>query len=201
MPGKRKEPPKTTNELLDRFKKASVDKERVSLGDLLDAVGKRSFGPLLLFAGIIMSAPGISDIPSVPTTVGIFVLIVSGQILFGRDHFWLPGWLLRRSVSSKRLLKLAASKWVRRPAAWVDKFVTERLRIFAGPKSSYIVALITTILALIAPITELVPLSGVGVGAAILCFGISLIAHDGLMNLIGLAISVITTTLAISVAL
>jgi hypothetical protein len=54
-----------------------------------------------------------------------------------------------------------------------------------------------TVLALISPITELVTLSGMGVGAAVTTFGISPIARDGAMTLIGLLISAVTITLAL----
>jgi hypothetical protein len=191
------DPPRTVEGLLDRFKEAAEDRDRVSLDHLMDAVGRRSFGPLLLLAGLVLSVPGISDIPSVPTMAGLFILIISIQILFGRDHFWLPGWLLRRSISSKRVRKMSEGKWARRAAEGIDGFVTERLRIFAGPKADHVVAGVCTLLSLVAPITELVPLSGIGVGAAMLAFGLSLIARDGLMTLIGFAISAVTVTLAL----
>jgi hypothetical protein len=189
--------PKTVNELLDCFDKAAGEHERVSLDNLMDAIGRRSFGPLLMLAGLVLSVPGISDIPSVPTMAGLFILIISVQILFGRHHLWLPGWLLRRSISGKRMKKVANGKRTRRVAQWVDDFVVERLRMFAGPRANHLVALVCSVLALVAPLTEFVPLSGIGIGVAMLCFGISLIARDGLMALIGFAISFVTLTLAI----
>jgi hypothetical protein len=195
--GEDKEQPKTVNELLDRFEEVAADGDEVSLDDLMDAIGRRSFGPLLMLAGLVLSAPGISDIPSVPTMAGIFILIISVQILFGRGQFWLPGWLLKRSLKSERVKKISSGKWVRRVAKWIDGFVVERLQVIAGTRANYVVAIVCTILALIAPITEFVPLSGIGVGAAMLSFGISLIARDGLMALIGFGISAVTTSLAV----
>jgi hypothetical protein len=193
----KQDPPKSMNAVLDRFEQAAAEKEEVSLENLMEAVGRRSFGPLLLLAGIVLSAPGISDIPSVPTIVGTFILLVSVQILFGRKDFWLPGWLLQRTVSCKRLEKMASSKWIRKPAAAVDRFTVERLRPLAGPRMNVVIAAVTTVLALVSPITELVPLSSMGVGAAVTAFGISLVARDGLMAVIGLALSGTTVTLAL----
>lgn len=184
-------------EMLDRFETLAEDEDEVSVDGLLGAVGRRSFGPLLLLAGIVLSAPGISDIPGTPTILGVFILVVSLQILFGREEVWLPGWMLRRTLSGERLKKMASSKWIRRPAGWVDSFVTERLRFLAGPRMNRVVAAATTILALISPVTEFIPLSSMGVGAAVVAFGISLIAKDGLMTLIGLAISAVTVSLAL----
>jgi hypothetical protein len=191
-----RDPPESMTEMLDRFEEAAGRESEVPVEHLLQAVGRRSFGPLLLFAGIVLSAPGISDIPSVPTVTGMFVLLVSGQILFGRTEIWLPRWLLRRKVGSERLERLAGSRWTRGPAAWVDRFSSERLKALAGPRMNRIVAAVTTVLALVSPATEVVPLSGMGVGAAIVAFGVSLIARDGLMALIGLILSAATVALA-----
>lgn len=183
--------------MLDRFEELAEDQEKIPVGDLMDAVGRRSFGPLLLMAGIVMAAPGISDIPGVPTLTGIFVLIVCVQILCGREDFWLPGWLLRCKISQKLLKKLSSSTFSRGAAKGIDRFVTERLEFLAGPGSNYMVAAVCTALAVLSPLTELVPLSGIGVGMAFVAFGISLVARDGLMTLIGFAISAVTIGLAI----
>lgn len=184
-------------QMLDRFEQVAEGKEKISLDDLMGAVGRRSFGPLLLLAGMVLSAPGISDIPGVPTILGLFLLLVSVQILIGRKEFWLPRWLLRRTVTSKRLKKMTGSKWIRKPAGAVDWFTVERLKFLAGPAMQGVIAGVTTMLALISPITELVPLSSMGVGAAVIAFGISLVARDGLMALTGLVISGVTVTLAL----
>lgn len=189
--------PETVEEVLDCFEEAAEDSDQVSVDELMDSIGRRSFGPLVLMAGIVMSAPGVSDIPGVGITVGIFVGLVAGQMAFGRDHFWLPRWLLRRKISSSKLRKISESKWVRRPAGWIDRVVTERLELFTGPKASRVVAALCLILAIACPMTEFVPLSGVGVGAALTAFGLSLVARDGLMTLIGSAITAATLVIVI----
>jgi hypothetical protein len=163
---------------------------------MMEAIGHRSFGPLILLAGIVLSAPGISDIPSVPTITGIFVGIVAGQMVYGHEEFWLPAWLLRRSVGSERMIKLTGSKWMRKPAGFIDRFVTRRLDLLAGPRTNRAVALVCLLLAFATPLTEFVPLSGMAVGAALFAFGISLVARDGLMALFGFLFSAATLLLA-----
>lgn len=187
--GEEKTPPKSLRELLDRIEAVAEEKEEVSMEEIMEAVGRRSFGPLLLLVGVVAAAPGVGDIPGVPTVLGLFVLMVSVQLLFGRKDFWLPQWMLKRSVSSGRLKKMAGSKWVRKPATWVDKAVTERLEVFTGPKATYAIAIACTIMALVLPLTEVVPLSTTVLSLALVAYGVSLIARDGLMALIGFAIS------------
>src|SRR5690606_19347672 len=79
--------PENLEQLLERIEQADDDAGgRVSVGALLDAVGHRSFGAILLAAGLFTVLPGPADIPGVPTLVGVLVLLVSGQILLRQDH-------------------------------------------------------------------------------------------------------------------
>ena len=79
--------------------------------------------------------------------------------------------------------------------------MTERLKPLAGPRMNVVVAAVATALAILSPLTEVVPLSSMGVGAAVVAFGISLIARDGLMALIGLLIAAATVALVLAAAL
>jgi hypothetical protein len=195
----KKSQPKTLNELLDRIDEAEEEKAgEVPLDSVMDAVGRRSFGPQLLLAGVVIAAPGVGDIPGVPTIIGLFILLVSGQLLFGRERFWMPQWLLRRAVSKEKLKKMTGSKWVRRPAKWVDAVVKERLTMFIG---SWPIALASSVIALASPLTEFVPMGSVGLGIAILAFGVALIARDGVMALTGYVLAALTLGLAIIAAL
>jgi len=168
-------------ELLDVVER-SVEKEKdVSLGDVLDKVGHRSFGPLLLLAGLFMAAPGIGDIPGVPTSLGIFVLLVAGQMLFRRKYFWLPQWLLNRAVSDKTLCK--AIGWLRKPARYIDQVVKARLGGLTNNLGALAIAVTCVTIALATPLMEVVPMSANVAGVAIAAFGVALVAHDGVVAL------------------
>src|SRR5690606_8878052 len=81
--GDKKTAPKSVIELLDRISEVAEESEEPSFEEVMHAVGRRSFGPLLLFVGVVTVAPGVGDIPGVPTVMGFFVLLVSVQLLFG----------------------------------------------------------------------------------------------------------------------
>lgn len=181
--GNRK-PPRSLDELLDRFDEAADKSDKVSLDQLMDEVGRRSFGPLLLLGGLIMCAPVVGDIPGVPILLGLFVLLVAVQLLVGRKHFWLPKWLLNRSVASEKLKK-TTGKWLRRPAKFVDRFLGKRLRFLTGPWGARAMAIASALLALTTPIAEFIPFSANGIGLGICLFGLALIAQDGLFALVG----------------
>jgi len=189
--------PKNLNDLLDKIRDTADGGDRVSLDEIMDAVGRRSFGPLLLLAGVFVSAPGIADIPGVPTVIGLFVLIISIQLVFGGDHFWLPGWLLKRRIKSKTIEKMTTSKWVRKPAKFVDHLLKERLCSLTGRPAMVIIAMVCVLTMLVMPLTEVVPLSANVVGASLVAFGLALMANDGLMTLLGFVISAAAVTFAI----
>ena len=75
-------------QMLQQLCDAATD-ERVSVDAMLEAVGRRSFGPLILLAGLVTLSP-VGDIPSVPTMVAVLVLLLSTQLLWGRSSFLAP---------------------------------------------------------------------------------------------------------------
>lgn len=180
-------------ELLDQIDEARDGEASVSLDQILDAVGRRSFGPLLVVAGLIVLAPVIGDIPGMSTIMGVFVAMVAVQIVLGRDHVWLPQWMLQRSVQSSRLAKPIG--WLRKPARWIDGLTRPRLQALVGGMASRVVAGICLGVAAVMPLMEVVPFSANAAGLVLVVFGLALIASDGLMALIGAIVSVGTLVL------
>ena len=170
-------------QLLDRLDEVAQEGERTSVGAIMELASRRFFGSVLLVAGLTTLAPIIGDIPGVPTTIGVLVFAVAIQMLFGRERFWLPRWVLNRSVSSARLHK--ALTWMRRPARWVDRVVRPRLTFLASGPATYLIALACLLIAAAMPAMELVPFSANAAGAGLTIFGLALIARDGVMALVG----------------
>src|SRR5690606_39198204 len=113
--------------------------------------------------------------------------------------FWLPQWLLKRSVPSKKLKK-TADKWLRRPARAIDRVLQKRLQFFTNDPGAKAIAVASVLLALATPVAEFIPFSANGIGLAIAIFGLALIAHDGLIALLGWAVMAATVVLATWVA-
>jgi hypothetical protein len=176
-------------ELLDALEKLAAKKDNISLRNVVEEVGHRSFGPLLLFAGLVMAAPGIGDIPGVPTGVGIFTLLVAGQMLLQRHHVWLPAWLLKRSVSDERLEK--AVGWIRTPARYLDFVVKKRWVALTNNAGAVAISAACSAIALFTPFMEIVLFAANIAGAAIATFGLSLIAHDGVLALVAFVLTAI----------
>ena len=71
--------PTNMQQLLEQIRESAAGAGRVSVNDILNGVGERSFGPVVLVAGLITLAPLIGDIPGVPTILGLVVLLTLGN--------------------------------------------------------------------------------------------------------------------------
>ncbi|HYE42463.1 MAG TPA: exopolysaccharide biosynthesis protein [Caulobacteraceae bacterium] len=168
---------------------------RVTMGEVMECVGERSFGPLLVLPGIAALTP-LGLVPALPTAIALVVILIAGQLAIGRKSFWLPRFLLERSVKSDRFHK--SMRVARKPATWVDRLVRPgRFDVVAGRRASRGVALACCVTALAIPPLELVPF-GVGApAAAITAFGLGLTSRDGLFVIAGLLASAATVTLVL----
>ncbi|MCB2427651.1 exopolysaccharide biosynthesis protein [Methylophaga pinxianii] len=194
-----KEQPVTDlEELFDCIGEAAAQNthEKVSIDSIMDMIGRRSFGPLLLLAGLIILAPVIGDIPGVPSIMGMFIFLVAIQLLIGQEHFWLPNWLLQRAVPADKLIK--AVEWLRKPAHYIDKLIRPRLPLFVNGIAKYLIAVVCILIALMLPFMEVIPFSANAGGLALVAFGLALIARDGLLALFSFILTGLTVWLIIA---
>ena len=179
-----REEPHDLEQLLDRLSEAGAEAEgKISLEEAVEAVGRRSFGPLLLLAGLIAASP-LSGIPGLPTTVAVLVMMVGVQMLVGRKHFWLPRWVLERRISTKKFCK--ALSFMRPAARGVDRFLRPRLTVLTRGAGTYVIATICVLIAMTMPPLEILPFLATIAGIALTAFGLALIAHDGLLFIVAL---------------
>ena len=176
--------------LLELIGSVRAEQAAVRLGAVLDMVGRRSFGPLLLVAGLIVMAPLIGDIPGVPTVVGVFVFLVTLQLLLGRTHFWLPEWLLARRIPRSSLHKAIA--WMMPAARFIDRFLRPRLTGLVNGGARFGLAVLAMLVSLLMPVMEFIPFSANAAGLTLTVYGLALIARDGLLALIAFALTGLT---------
>lgn len=158
-------------------------------------MGRKSFSPVVVFAGLVMLAPGVGDIPGVPVLLGLIIILVATQMLLGRDHPWLPDWIERRSVRPKHVQK--AVGWLRRPARWVDGWSRPRLTWAVRGAGMASIAVGCILVSALTPLMEVVPFSAGLAGLVITAFGVALIAQDGLIALISMVTAVGTVVLVL----
>lgn len=158
----------------------------VSVDEIVETFGQRSFGPLLLLSGLLGMTP-VSAIPTAPTILAILTILIAGQMVFGREAIWIPRFLGRLSVKAERVKK--AVKVSRKPAHVVDRVVCPRLHALTTPIADRLVALVCVIVALAVPPLELLPFAAFIPSLAIFTFGLGLVARDGVVVLVALLIS------------
>lgn len=144
---------RTLHEVLRRMATASED-TTVCVEQLMDTIGQRSFGPLLLAPSLIVAWP-LRGIPGVPTVSGLIMALIAAQMLIGRQVVWMPRALRHRRVNRRRLEKAVAFLY---PAARVaDGFVRPRLVLFTYPPFNRIIAAICIVNSLFTPPLEAPP--------------------------------------------
>lgn len=187
--------PANMEQLLDRLEVGAEDRVYVSIGEMMDFVGRRTFGPVVLLVGIILVTP-LSGVPGMPTLMGLLMLITLGQILLGRKHFWLPTWVVNREISVKSLQQ--GLKWLRRPARRIDSVIRPRLTLFVRGPGLYVMALGCMVIAGVMPATEIVPFSSSIAGVALVAFGLAMISKDGLLALFAWGVSLTAPIMLVS---
>ena len=77
--------------------------ETVTIADLLNAVGRRAYGPVLLLLGFISISP-LSIVPGANWLIALVTLIFALQIVIGLKYPWLPRRALDFSFPRKHLV-------------------------------------------------------------------------------------------------
>jgi hypothetical protein len=180
------EQPHSLDEVIDRVIEKTGG-ERVSLGEILESLGTSAYGPALLAVSVISMLPPISVTPGLPVVTGTLILLLSIQLLVHRPYPWLPKWVLRFSFSREKLTKVAdrARPWAKR----LNRLIGPRLQFLVGPPFLNVIAVICIVLAVMVFVLSPLPAGENIPAAAVLFFGLALTARDGLLALIGLAVT------------
>lgn len=176
---------KTLREVVDRLCIAG-DGDEVSVQDILDTLGKRSFAPLLLVPSVLLVSP-LSGVPGAGTFGAILMALISAHLVMGWERLWLPGFVLRGHVSRERMTK--AARFLRPATAFIDRLVGPRLTFLTHGFFPRIIGLICLGIALVMPPLELVPMANSIAASAIAGFALALVTHDGLLVILALLIA------------
>lgn len=180
----RRPPPRTQTlcEVVDQLMRVGC-RHDVTIGEILDQVGQRSYGPLLLVPGLLIASP-LSAIPGLSMLGGTCIALVAGQILINRRHPWIPEFVRNRRIGRRRLK--SAGRWLGKVARLVDRVTGPRLEFLTRGAATKAVAAICLVMAAAIPPLELVPMAGSSIGAVIVVYSLALTAQDGLLVLVAL---------------
>lgn len=172
--------------LLNEIRDAAEQSEKVSLKDILEAVGTRAYGPLLLVPGLLALAP-TGAIPGMSIITGTIILVVATQLLIGRDKPWLPKRTLDFSFSKETLID--ALDRGKPYAKRIDSVLKPSLLQFTRFPATRIIALAAMAIAATMYPLALVPFAVAIPSTAIVLFALGLTAHDGRLILAGFTIA------------
>jgi hypothetical protein len=156
--------------------------EEMTLQDLMDGLGERSFGFVLLLFGVLSA---IAIVPGLATITAIPLLFFGLQMFVGYRTPWLPKFISERSFAKADLLgtvqrAVPAMRWVETICRPRLLFLTGR---FAERLLGILVFVLAAVIALPGPGTNFMP------GVAIAFMAIAIIERDGLLVLIGMLVS------------
>ena len=158
-------------------------RERISVGDLLAALGDRAIGALMFF----FAAPNILPVPpGVSTLLGAPLLFLSAQLMLGMRP-WLPGVVTRRAISRDDLAAL-----VRRIVPWLakaERLLKPRVPVLVRPPVEYVVGLVCLVLAAILMLP--IPLGNTLPALSISLLALGVLERDGVWICIGLLASAV----------
>ncbi len=182
-------PRRRTTELL-RDALEAHDTDRISLEALLEPLRSRAYGFVLL----LLAVPNFIPVPvGIGGVMGVLVVALGLEMLFGLEHPWIPRRLRARTMSraslgrfldrieplTRRLEKLCKPR--------LERLTRQPLTIASG----LVMILIGMLLALPIPFTNYV------FGAMLLAFAIALVERDGaLLLLVWIATAIVLTVSA-----
>ncbi len=172
------------------------DRIKVTLGDLIDLAGERSFG----FLFVLLSFPSALPIPAPGYSVpfGIVMLLLAGQLVVGKNEPWFPKkWRSQGfEVAKVRQVLKMGLPWLRRIESISRPRLTQVCTSLPGRK---VIGLAIALMS----ISMMIPIPGTNTLPAIGIFvtGFGLLDDDGAISLGGLALCVCGFILSSSILL
>jgi hypothetical protein len=172
------------SEVLDHLE-TSLHGDSVTMGEVVEALGHKSFASLMLIFSLISASPA-SAIPGITAMVAAIVFILAVQMILGRECVWLPQFVQRRRMPRSKLC--TGIGWLRRPVAFVERFLKARFTFLLHRPWLFLPLALIVVLTLFMPFMEVVPTSGSIASAVIASFAAGLLTRDGALVVVSLVV-------------
>lgn len=178
------DPAQTTsvNQIVDRLARLA-DQDRVAVAKIIEVFGTQSFLPVLMVPALLVVSP-LSGIPLFSSLCGITIAAISLQMVAGREHLWLPQFVVKRSLEGKRARE--AIDKLHGVASWLDNHSRDRFQPLLRWPGRKLIQTLCLFCGAAMPFLEIVPFSSSILGTAVLLFATSLLLKDGIFAVFGL---------------
>lgn len=181
-----------TSDILHEFLDGDGD-ERLTLGGLMDAMGDRAYGMLLLIFALPNMLP--LGIPGLTSVLGTPLFVFAAQLAVGRPTPWIPEWLANRSASRAQVLPIA-----KRFLPYLDraeKLLRPRWPVLTGPVGERVIGAVCFLLGVIIALP--IPLGNILPSFAVSILALAVLERDGIAAAIGHALSLLSLAVVFTV--
>ena len=162
----------------------------VTVGEIVHRFGRRAFGALLFF----FSAPNWLPLPPGSSTfLALPLVLLTPQVALGVQGPWLP-----RFIDDREMKRAELAKGIRKLIPTLRRIETvsrPRLLWMFGPVGDRLIGLTCFLLSLVLLLP--IPLGNMAPGVAIAAFGLAMVQRDGVLALIGYAVTAISAGLLV----
>ncbi|SOD90697.1 exopolysaccharide biosynthesis protein [Caenispirillum bisanense] len=164
--------------------------ERVALNGLIDALGDRAYGLLIL----VLAVPNIvpNPVPGLSGVMGVPLALVCLQMAAGRASPWLPRMIGRRSVSRDGFRRVMAKALPR--VRWFERALRPRLPALTTPAMERLLGAVCAGLAVLLALP--IPFGNTPTAIALTILALGLVERDGVFVAAGLAAAAVGAGIA-----
>lgn len=162
-----------------------TEDQAVTLGELRDRLARRGFGLLMILLALPTLIPVLP--PGSAAAVGLLYILLSLQMLFGKDEPWLPKRMSRYRLSARVItaLRTRGIPFLRR----IERFSRPRPLLLDERILSRGVALVVLVLGIV--LLSPLPFLNTLPALAVLLMGIGLLNRDGVFIAAGLLLTAV----------
>ncbi|MCP4804827.1 MAG: exopolysaccharide biosynthesis protein [Proteobacteria bacterium] len=169
----------------------SLNGEDSTMGALVDTVGDRGFGLLLLILALPAALP--IPAPGYATPFGLMMIGLGWQLAMGRETPWFPENVRKRTLSFKGIsFSVRNGKW---PLKAVEVLVRPRLSGLARNRT-FLRLVAVTIMLMAASMSIPLPLTNTAPSFVIFILAAGILEEDGLLLIFGMLLAPIAIGIA-----
>jgi hypothetical protein len=164
----------------------------VSIASLRDSFGDRSFAALLVLFGAFNLLPLP---PGATAFLGLPLVIVSAQMMYGSRRAWLPRFLRDRSISAetfRAIMERMIPRLVR-----LERMIQPRYWPFWRRQGDRVIGVMSFILGIL--ITLPIPFGNWLPALSTVLLGLALVERDGVLFVLGTAVGIIAIVVIVAV--